>query len=91
MTEKSDASMPGDGDDDVRALDLLEAREQAQESGDADVGDDARRRRPDTRACARASSAAVMSIVPAVTTQTVPSTFAIGLPTERCRVPERGS
>ena len=39
----------------------------------------------------RASSATIVSEVPAVTTATVPSTFGMGLPTERCRVPERGS
>ncbi len=38
-----------------------------------------------------ASSAAAMSIVPAVTTQTVPSTLGIGFPTERWRVRDRGS
>jgi hypothetical protein len=39
----------------------------------------------------RASSATVRSIVPAVTTATVPETRFIGLPTERTRVRERGS
>jgi len=39
----------------------------------------------------RHSSAAVRSIVPAVTMHTVPSSFAIGLPTERWSVPDRGS
>ena len=39
----------------------------------------------------RASSATVVSIVPAVTTATVPETRRIGLPTERTSVRERGS
>ena len=39
----------------------------------------------------RASSATEVSEVPAVTTATVPSTRGMGLPTERCRVAERGS
>jgi hypothetical protein len=39
----------------------------------------------------RASSATVVSDVPAVTIATLPSALAIGLPTERCKVAERGS
>ena len=39
----------------------------------------------------RASSATAVSAVPAVTTATVASMRGIGLPTERCSVPERGS
>jgi hypothetical protein len=39
----------------------------------------------------RASSATAVSIVPAVTMQTVPSTFGIGLPTARWSVDDRGS
>ena len=39
----------------------------------------------------RASSATAESLVPAVTIMTVPATRAIGLPTDRWSVPERGS
>ncbi len=39
----------------------------------------------------RASSATGMSDVPAVTTETVPSTRGMGFPTERCNVEDRGS
>jgi hypothetical protein len=39
----------------------------------------------------RASSATRMSMVPAVTIATVPSTCGIGLPTESWSVPERAS
>ncbi len=39
----------------------------------------------------RASSATAVSAVPAVTTATVASIRGIGLPTDRCSVPERGS
>ena len=90
MTEKRDASMPATAMT-TSARSISSRRESSRSSPATPTSGTSVEETPRYSSVRRASSAAVMSIVPAVTTQTLPSVFAIDLPTESCRVPDRGS
>ena len=90
MTEKSDASMPATAMT-TSARSISSRRDSRRSRPATPTSGTSEEETPRYSSVRRASSAAVMSMVPAVTTHTVPSTLAIGLPTERSSVPERGS
>ncbi len=90
ITEKSEASMPATAmTTSARSISSsLESRRRSPATPTSGTMPDVT---PRYSSVFRASSAASVSIVPAVTMQTVPSTRGIGLPTERWRVRERAS
>ena len=90
MTEKSDASMPATAMT-TFALSISSRRESRRSTPATPTSGTNVEEMPRYSSVARASSATAVSAVPPVTTETVPSTRRIGFPTERRRVPERGS
>ena len=90
MTEKRDASMPATAIT-TSARSISSSRERRRSRPATPTSGTSQEDTPRYSSVRRASSAAIVSIVPAVTTQTFPSTFAIGLPTASWSVPERGS
>ena len=90
MTEKREASIPATAMT-TSARSISSRRESRRNSPATPTSGTRVEETPRYSRVRRASSAAIMSIVPAVTTQTSPSIFAMGFPTERMRVPERGS
>ncbi len=90
MTEKREASMPATAMT-TSARSISSSRESRRRRPATPTSGTMEDETPRYSRVRRASSAAVMSIVPAVTMQTVPSTFGIGFPTKSCSVVERGS
>jgi hypothetical protein len=90
MTEKSEASMPATARM-TSARSISSRRERRRSTPATPTSGTIVEATPRYSSARRASEATGMSEVPAVTTATVPSTRGMGLPTERCRVSERGS
>ncbi len=90
MTEKSEASMPATAMTTL-AFSISSRRESRRRTPATPTSGTNVEVTPRYSSVARASSATAVSAVPPVTTETVPSRRRIGLPTERCSVPERGS
>lgn len=89
-TEKSEASMPATARM-TSARSISSRRDIRRSTPATPTSGTSVEATPRYSSARRASSATGMSEVPAVTIATVPSTRAMGLPTERCRVSERGS
>ncbi len=90
ITEKSEASMPATAIT-TSARSISSNRERSRRSPATPTSGTSDVLTPMYSRVRRASSATKVSMVPAVTTQTVPSSFAMGFPTERTSVPERSS
>ena len=90
MTEKSDASMPATAMT-TFAFSISSRRESRRSTPATPTSGTSVEETPRYSSVARASSATDVSAGPPVTTETVPSSRRIGLPTERWSVPERGS
>lgn len=90
ITEKSDASIPATATT-TSARSISSRRERRRRSPATPTSATIEEETPRYSSVRRHSSAAVMSTVPAVTMHTVPSSFGIGLPTERWSVPDRAS
>jgi hypothetical protein len=90
ITEKSDASIPATATT-TSARSISSSRERRRRIPATPTSATMEEETPRYSRVRRHSSAEDVSIVPAVTMQTVPSIFAMGFPTERWRVAERGS
>jgi hypothetical protein len=90
MTEKSDASIPATAI--TTSARSISSRRDSRRSKPATPTSGTRlEETPRYSSVRRASSATAVSMVPAVTTQTIPSTRGMGLPTKSRSVLERGS
>jgi hypothetical protein len=90
MTEKSEASIPATAIT-TSACSTSSRRESSRRMPATPTSGTSFDSTPRYSSVRRASSATDVSAVPAVTSATVPSTRAIGLPTERWSVAERSS
>ncbi len=90
MTEKSDASIPATAMT-TSACSISSKRESRRRTPATPTSGTMVEAAPKYSSVRRASSATMVSVVPAVTTATEPSMRGMGFPTERCSVPERGS
>ncbi len=90
MTEKREASIPATAMT-TSACSICSRRESKRRSPATPTSGTSVEETPRYSSVRLASSATVVSVVPAVTTATVPSTRGIGFPTERWSVKERES
>jgi hypothetical protein len=90
MTEKSDASIPATAIT-TSERSISSSRESRRRSPATPTSGTSVEETPRYSRVRRASSATAVSMVPAVKTQTVPSTRGMGLPTKSRSVCERGS